>query len=128
MKKATAVPSANARVVHIEIRQAAVVRKFLSSLENIANTANCVDQWSWFVMIYLAAQTIDMDIHNISCGINPHPPDMVQNHSTSYHTTFVAAQIFQEGKLLWGQLQHLIAPPRFPAHQVKLEVGSLQAD
>src|SRR5450432_4165305 len=114
MEQAAAVTSANARVVHIEIRQAAVLRKFLSSLENIANAAYGVDQWSWRVVIYLAAQTIDVDIHNIGCRINPHPPDMVQNHRASYHATFVAAQILQQRKLLWGQLKQMITPPRFP--------------
>ena len=44
MEKATAVPSANARVVQIEIRHAAVARNFLGILENIANPTNCVDQ------------------------------------------------------------------------------------
>jgi hypothetical protein len=36
MEKATAVPSANARVVQIEIRHAAVARKFLGILRKTA--------------------------------------------------------------------------------------------
>src|SRR5208282_245790 len=110
MEKATAVPRANARVVQIEIRHAAVARKFLGILENIANTANCVDQWPPGVMVHLAAQTIDMDIHNIGCGINSHPPNVVQNHGASYHATFIPAKILQQRKLLWSQLQQGIAP------------------
>ena len=46
MEKATAVPSPNARVVQIEIRQAAVVRKRLGMFENVANTPNRVNQGS----------------------------------------------------------------------------------
>ena len=126
MEKATAVPSANARVVQIEIRQAAVVRKFLGILENIANTTNCVDQRSRGVIVYLAAQPINMDIDDVGCGINPHPPDMVQNHSASNYAPLIPAKIFQQRELLWGQLKQVIAPSCFTTHEVKLQVGSLQ--
>src|ERR1017187_9325754 len=78
MEKAKAVPSANARVVQIEIRQAAVERKFLGMFENVANTTNCVNQWSRGVMIHFAAQTVNVNIDDIGCGVNPHLPDMVR--------------------------------------------------
>src|SRR5208283_2147710 len=126
MEKATAVPSANARVVQIEIRHAAVALRFLGILEHVANTANCVDQWPRGVVVHLAAQTINMNIHHVGCGINPHSPDVVQNHSASYHPTFIAAKILQQRKLLWSQLQQLIAASCFTTNQVKLQVGSLQ--
>jgi hypothetical protein len=113
MEKATAVPSANARVVQIEIRQAAVERKFLGMFENVANTANCVNQWSRGVMIHFAAQAINVNIDDIGCGINPHLPDMVQNHGPGHYSTFVAAKIFQQRELLWGQLQQVFAPAGF---------------
>jgi hypothetical protein len=127
MEKATAVPSANARVVQIEIRQAAVERKFLGMFENVANAANCVNQRSRGVVIHFAAQTINVNIDYIGRGINPHLPDMVQNHGPRHHATFVAAKIFQQRKLLWGQLQQVLAPSRFTTYQVKLQVGCLQA-
>ena len=126
MEKATAVPTANAKVVQIEIRQAAVVRKFLGILENIANTTNRVDQRPHRIMVHLTAQTINMDIHHVGCGINPHPPNVVQNHGPSYHPTCIPAKIFQQGKLLRGQLQQVIAPACLPTYEVKLQVGGLQ--
>lgn len=55
MQKAPAVPSANARVVQIEIRQAAVARKFLGMLENVAYSANGVDQRARSVMVDFTA-------------------------------------------------------------------------
>ena len=94
--------------------------------ENVANATNGVDQRSRGVVVHLAAQTINMDIHDVGCGINPHPPDVVQNHGASYHSTFIPAKIFQQRKLLWGQLQQVIAPSRLSTHEVKLQVGSLQ--
>jgi len=120
MEKATAVPSANASVVQIEIRQAAVVRKFLGMFENVTNATNCVNQRSLSVLIHFAAQTIDMNIHHVGCGVNPHFPDMVQNHGPGHHATFIAAKIFQERKLLWSQLQQVITTSCFSTRQVKL--------
>src|SRR6202140_5950173 len=123
MEKAPAVPSANARVVQIEIRQAAVVRKFLGIFESVADTTNRMNQGSRGVMITFAAKAVDMDIHYVGRGINPHLPDMIQDHGPRHHATFVAAKIFQQGKLLRGQLQQVIAPPRLTTYQVKLQVG-----
>jgi hypothetical protein len=71
-------------------------------------------------MVHLAAQTIDMNIHDVGRGINPHPPDVVQNHGTRYYTALIAAKIFQQRKLVWSQLQQVIAPSCFTAYQVKL--------
>jgi hypothetical protein len=105
MEKATAVPSANARVVQIEIRQAAVARKVLGIPENISNAADCVDQRMRGVMVDFATQTINMDVHDVGCRIDPHPPHVVENHGSSHYSTFVAAKIFQKRKFLWGQLQ-----------------------
>ena len=122
MENATAVPSANARVVQTEIRQAAVARKFLGMLEDIANTTNGMDQRSRGVMVHFTPQPINMNIDNIGCGIDPHPPDMVQNHGTSYYPAFIPAEIFQKRKLLWGQLQQVIASSGFTPHQVKLQI------
>jgi len=77
-------------------------------------------------VVHLAAQTINMDIHDIGCGINPHPPDVVQNHGAGHHATFIPAKILQKRKLLWSQLQQVIAPSCFTTHQIKVQVGSLQ--
>src|ERR1035438_8579346 len=126
MEKATAVPSANASVVQIEIRQAAVARKFLGMFENVANTTNCVNQRSRGVMIHFAAQTINMNIDDIGCGVNPHLPHMVQNHGPGHDSTFVPAKILQQRKLLWSQLQQVITTSCFATYQIKLQVSSLQ--
>src|ERR1700677_1366736 len=125
MEKATAVPSANARVVQIESRQAAVVRSVLGMLENIANTPNGVDQRSRRVMVNLTPQTIDMDVDHVGGGIDSHPPDVVQNHGASHHSAFISTKIFQQRKLLWSQLQQVLAPSCFATYEVKLQIGSL---
>jgi hypothetical protein len=77
-------------------------------------------------MVHFTAQTINVHIHDVGCGINPHPPDVVQNHGASYYATFIPAKIFQQRKLLGGQLQQVITPSCFTTYQVKLQVGSLQ--
>ena len=58
--------------------------------------------------------------------INPHPPNVVQNHGTSYDATFIPAEILQQTKLLWRQLKHVIAAPCFTTHEIKLQIGGLQ--
>src|ERR1700686_298675 len=126
MENTPAVPSAKASVVQIEIRQAAVLRKFSGMFENVANAANGVNQRLRRVMIHFAAQTINMDIHDIGCGVNPHPPHMIQDHSTRHYAPFIAAKIFKERKLLWRQLQQVIAASSLTTQQIELQVGGLQ--
>ena len=76
-------------------------------------------------MVHFAAQAIDVDIDYVRCGINPHAPDVIQDHCASNYAPGIPAKIFQEGKLLWGQLEQVIAAPGFMAHKVKLQVRSL---
>src|ERR1700683_829716 len=123
MENAPAVPSANARVVKIEIRQAAVVRRVLGMFENVTDAANCMNQRSRSIVIPFAAESINVNINYVVCGLDPPLPDMGQNHSPRRNATFVAAKIFQQGKLLGSQLQQVVAPPRLATHQVKLQVG-----
>jgi hypothetical protein len=120
MEKTAAVPSANARVVQIEIRQAAVVRKRLGMFENVANTPNRVNQGSRGVVIHFAAKAVDMDIHYVGCRINPHFPDMIEDHGPGHNSTLIAAKIFQQREFLRGQLQQMIAPSCFPPYQIEL--------
>ena len=79
------------------------------------------------IVIHFAAQAIDVDIDYVRCGINPHAPNVIQNHRASNYTPGIPAEIFQEGKLLWGQLEQLIAASSLMTHKVKLQVRSLQA-
>src|ERR1700684_4721829 len=123
MENATAVPSANARVVQIEMRHAAVLLRFLGTFQNVSNAANRMNQWSRTIVIHFATQPINVNINYVGRGVDPHLPDMVQNHGPRHDATFVAAKIFQQGELLWGQLQQVLAPPRLTTYQIKLQVG-----
>ena len=66
-----------------------------------------------------------MDIDYVCCGINLHAPDVIQNHGTSYYTPGIPAKIFQEGKLLWGQLEQVLSASSLMAHKVKVQVRHL---
>ena len=123
MEKATAVPSANARVVQIEIRQAAVERKFLGMFENVANTTNCMNQWSRGVMIHFAAQTINVNIDDIGCRINPHLPDVVQNHSASYHREWFLLNCGRVGGD--SQSQNTFSLTNYPAQPKDIDYDSV---
>ena len=52
MEKARAVPKANASVVQMEMRQAAVGRKTLAMFENVSNAANGVDERREAAMVH----------------------------------------------------------------------------
>jgi hypothetical protein len=67
-----------------------------------------------------------VDIDDVRCGINPHAPDVIQNHGASNYAPGIPAKIFQEGKLLWGQLEQMIAASSLMANKVKLQVSSLE--
>jgi len=66
-----------------------------------------------------------MDIDYVCRGINLHPPDMIQNHSASNYTSGIPAEIFQEGELLRGQLEQVIAASSLVTDEVKLQVRGL---
>src|SRR5581483_5901280 len=123
-----AVPTANASVVQVEIRQAAVQRTLSGMFQHVANATNSVDQGTHSFAIDLAAQAVNVDIHHVGCGIDSHTPHVVQNHAASHDTAGIATQIFQERELLWSELQYLIATSRFTPHQIELQVSGLEAN
>ena len=55
MENARAVPSANARVVQMEMRQAAVVRKNLGMFEHVPHATNRMDEWFGTILVYFTA-------------------------------------------------------------------------
>ena len=78
------------------------------------------------IVVHLAAQAIDVDIDHVRCGIDPHAPDVIQNHGPSNYTPGIPAKIFQEGKLLRSQLKQMIAASSLMTHEIELQVRSLQ--
>jgi hypothetical protein len=65
-------------------------------LENVAYSTNGVDQRMRSLMVHLTAQPINVDIHDVGCRVNPHSPNVVENHGASDHTTFIATKILQK--------------------------------
>ncbi len=91
------------------MRQAAVVREILGMLEHVPNAADGVNQRCASIGVNFVSQAINVDIDHVSCGIDSHTPDVIEDHGTSYNTAGIAAKIFQERKLLWSQLEQMIA-------------------
>src|ERR1700688_2876243 len=112
------VPKANARVVQSENLQAAVVRRILGIFEHVSDAADGVNQRVAAIGVNFASQAIDVNIDHIRCRIDPHTPDVIQNHSTSYNASSIAAKVFQERKFLWGQLKQVVAASRFMPHEI----------
>ena len=71
------------------------------------------------IVVHFAAQAIDVDIDYVCRGINPHAPDVIENHGTSHYAPGIPAKIFQERKLLRRQLKQVIAAASLMTHKVK---------
>ena len=67
-----------------------------------------------------------MNIDHVGCGINPHAPNMIQDHCASYDAAGISAEIFEKRKFLRSQLKQLIAASSLMTHQIKLQVCGLQ--
>jgi hypothetical protein len=120
------VPKAKARVAHSEIRHAALRNFGLPVFEDIAHTSQRSYQRLLSIAIYLPTQAIDVNIHDIGVWMNPHAPDLVQNHRTSNYPTGIPTEILQEHKLLWGQLQQLAGARSFAAKQVQFKIENAE--
>jgi hypothetical protein len=57
--------------------------------------------------IDLAAQPIDVNIHDVGIRLNAHAPDLVENHRARHHAARIAAEILQQDELLGRELQEL---------------------
>src|ERR1017187_6994110 len=101
------VPQANAKVAHREMRQAALCRIGLAVFEDIAHTSQRTNQRLLPVTIDLAAQSIDMNIHNIGVRLDTHAPYFIENHRARHNAARIATEIFQQDKLLGRELQEL---------------------
>ena len=62
--------------------------------------------------VYLPAQAVDVDIHDIRIGLYSHSPDLIQNHGSGDDPACISAQIFEKNEFLWSQIQYLSIPGR----------------
>src|ERR1700679_1414666 len=98
--KTTMVPQANARVAHIEIRQAALRMIGLAVFENIAHTSQRSNKGPTPIRVYLPAKTVDVYIDDVGIRLYPHTPDFVEDHGSRDNAARIPAQIFQQNKFL----------------------------
>ena len=125
--KTSMVPQANAKVARREMRQAALCKIGLTVFEDIAHTPQRANQRLLPLAIDLAAQSIDVNIHNVRVWLDAHAPDLIENHGTSDNSARVAAEILQQNKFLRRELQDLPGPSCLAAKQVQLKIEDAQA-
>ena len=77
--------------------------------------------------VYFITQTVDLDIDNVSGGIDSHTPDAVQDHRAGDHPASVTHQVLQKRELLRCELQQFTASSRFAANQIEFQVGNPEA-
>ena len=124
---ATALPKAKASVVQMAIRQAAVFLDGLRSFENIADSTNRLNERFHAFSIDLRAQTVDMDIDNVRRWIDPHLPDVIQNHRTGHDAAFISAEVLQQNELLSSQLKEMFSAACLATNKIQLKVTNFES-
>jgi hypothetical protein len=51
------------------------------------------------------AEAMDVDIDNVGGGVDAHLPDVVEDHGARDDAADVAAEVFEEGEFLLGELE-----------------------
>jgi hypothetical protein len=77
------------------MRHAALRMIGLAAFEDISDTSQCLDQRLAPFGINLAAETINVNIDYICVGLNPHPPNLGQQHGTGNNSASMAAEVLQ---------------------------------
>src|ERR1035441_741676 len=66
--------------------------------EDIAHTPQGSNQRLLALAIDLAAQPVDVYIHDVGIRLDAHAPDLVENHGTRYDAAHIAAEILQQDR------------------------------
>ncbi len=73
--------------------------------QKIADSADGADEGPVGFAIHFIAQAVDVHIHNIRGGVDAHLPDVVEDHGAGDDAAGVAAEVFEQGELLLGELE-----------------------
>src|SRR5258708_8123410 len=116
------VPQAKASVAHKEMRQAALCITGLSFFDDITHASQGSNKRLLAVSINFSTQPVDVNVHYIGIGLNAHAPHLVQDHGAGHDATRVAAEIFQQNKLLRSELQGLSGSRCLPSQKIEFKV------
>src|SRR5262245_58426370 len=83
------------------------LRRLLRGIDEVADTANRLDQLQWKAIVDLTAQVPDVDVDNIGQAIVVHVPDVFDDHGAAERTSAISHQIFEDSKLLGRELDGL---------------------
>jgi hypothetical protein len=98
------VPIANASVAQSEMRHAALRMIGLRAFEDISDTSQCLDQRLTADRVDFASQSVNVNIDHVRVWLNPHAPDLLQKHGTSYNSTGVPTEVLKKHELLRTQV------------------------
>src|SRR5262245_19739861 len=101
---------------------------FLSApdLEDIARSADRVDQLLVEGVIDLRSQAPDVHIDDVGAAVEVHVPHLLGDERAGEDLALAAEEQREESELLGGQLQALPRSHRLAAHQVHLEVSLVE--
>src|SRR5436190_15549924 len=87
--------------------------------ENIANTANRVDELRLKWVVYFRAQSAHHDVNHVSVSFESDSPHMLCNLSARDHVARRADQVCEQEKLLWRQVKRNARARCFMPLQIK---------
>ena len=117
---------ANAKLAQSEMRHAALRMIELASFEDISDTSQRLDQRLAPLGVNLAAETINVNIDHIRVGLNPHPPNLGQEHRASHNSASVAAKVLQQDELLGAKVKNFAASGNPSLEEIKLQIANSQ--
>ena len=78
------------------------------------------------ILVDLATQVIDIDIHHIRIRIEVLVPDIFQQGQPALCRPLVLDQIFEQAVFLYGQVDHYLATDRPVAGRIECQVSTTQ--
>src|SRR2546426_478447 len=93
--------------------------------KDISNSADRVNHGAILILIHLAAQPMDQNIHDICLRIEAVIENVFKNHRFRHWTIGVAHQVLEQGKLAWLKLYFFPPFLYFATEQIQRETPHL---
>ncbi len=97
-----------------------------SGAEDIADAAECVDEFEVEVAVDLGSQAADHDIDDIGLGVEAIVPDVFEDESFGYGAAGVAHEVFQELELTGLELDFFPGAVDGAIDEIEFEVSDLE--
>jgi len=92
----------------------------------VADAANSSNEGAVVSGIHLAAEIIDVHVHDVRHGIKIEFPDLLDNSGTGNGLALVAHQEFKQSEFLWAEIDVVVSAAHGVTHAVDFQVSNLE--